>query len=181
MKKHLSVKNMVLGAVLIALGVLFPQAFHMVGAGPVFLPMHIPVLLSGFVCGPVIGALAGLVTPLLSSFITGMPPIYPMAVMMMFELGAYGLFAGLLYRKSTALHVYGALIGAMLIGRAVMGVVKTILLGMAGTPFTFQIFLADAFVTAWPGIVIQLIFVPIIVGLLIRIRLIEKKQPALEA
>lgn len=70
------VKSLVLTAVLIAVGIVLPMAFHAIPkGGNIFLPMHIPVLLCGFLCGPVLGAFAGVITPVLSSFATGMPPM----------------------------------------------------------------------------------------------------------
>ena len=56
MKKN--VKKITVGGLLIALALVLPMAFHLTGVpqpGQVFLPMHIPVLLGGFVLGPVFG------------------------------------------------------------------------------------------------------------------------------
>lgn len=46
--KNSATKELVLSALFIALGVVLPMVFHAIGAGPVFLPMHIPVLLRDF-------------------------------------------------------------------------------------------------------------------------------------
>ncbi|MBE6013081.1 ECF transporter S component [Anaeropeptidivorans aminofermentans] len=157
----LSTRNIVFTALFITLGVVFPQAFHAVGlAGQIFSPMHIPVLICGFVCGLPYAVICGIVTPLLSSAITGMPPIFPVGLSMMAELAAYGLFSALLYKK---FNVYVSLIGAMLLGRVVMGIANTLLIGLAGNPYSFQTFITAAFVTALPGIILHIIIVPIIV------------------
>ena len=155
-----STLHLVLAAMFTALGVLLPMALHSVpNAGMVFLPMHIPVLLCGFIIGWKYGALVGFIVPLISASITGMPPIWPVGVSMALELAAYGFFAGILYEKFNG---YISLIGAMLAGRIVMGIANVILLGIAGNTYTFSGFISGAFVTAFPGIIIQLILIPLI-------------------
>lgn len=131
--------------------------------GNMLLPMHIPVLLCGLLCGWQYGLVIGFVAPLLRSVLFGMPPIYPVALAMAFELAAYGLIIGLVY---TALHkrglagLYGSLLVAMVGGRLVWGVAEVVLLGMAGNAFTLQAFLSGALLTAVPGIVLQLVLIP---------------------
>lgn len=49
--KQSHTKNLVLTAFCIALCIVLPMAFHAIGAGATFLPMHIPVLLCGLLCG----------------------------------------------------------------------------------------------------------------------------------
>ena len=134
--------------------------------GNMLLPMHIPVLLCGLLCGWQYGLVIGFVAPLLRSVLFGMPPIYPVALAMAFELAAYGLIIGLVY---TALHkrglaaLYGSLLVAMVGGRLVWGVAEVVLLGMAGNAFTLQAFLSGALLTAGPGIVLQLVLIPAVV------------------
>lgn len=132
--------------------------------GNMLLPMHIPVLLCGFLCGPLWGALVGLVAPLLRYIIFGMPVIFPMGISMAFELGTYGLVSGLLYgllpKKNRYLYV--SLISAMVAGRLVWGLVRYILAGLTDSQFPFSVFIAGALTEAIPGILIQLIFIPII-------------------
>ena len=65
--------------------------------GSALSPMHIPVLLGGFLCGPGWAAAVGLVAPLLRFALFGMPPIFPTGLAMSFELAAYGLISGRLY------------------------------------------------------------------------------------
>lgn len=170
-----TVKNMILSALFIALGLILPVVFHAFGAGPVFLPMHIPVLLCGFVCGGGYGAFVGLVLPFLSSVTMGMPPIYPTAIAMAFELCTYGLVTGLLFRKLNW-NLYVSLVLGMLAGRAVSGVANAILLGVSGQAYGIQAFLTSAFVTGLPGMIIQLIFVPLIVMILLKTKLITRND-----
>ena len=161
-KSKFNTKQLVLAALCVALGVVLPVAFHSIpNAGSVLLPMHIPVLLCGLVCGPVYGLLSGILTPLLSSMITGMPPMAYLPGMLC-ELAAYGLAADL----------YIQLVSAMLIGRLVYGVMNALIFS-AGN-YSFAVFVSGAFVTALPGIVIQLVLLPAVVLLLEKARLVEK-------
>ena len=170
-----SLKDLVLAALFLALGVLFPMIFHAFGAGSTFLPMHIPVLLCGLIVGWRYGAAVGFIVPILSSFLTGMPPLFPTAVAMMFELCAYGLLTGLLYKKT---NIYVSLLGAMLGGRIVSGVANAILMGVAGNEYGFSAFISASFVTSLPGILIQIIFVPLVVIALQKAKLISSPAKA---
>ena len=167
------IKNLILTALCLALGLTLPTAFHLIGAGPVFLPMHIPILLCGLLCGWQYGAACGLIVPLLSSILTGMPALFPTAPAMMLELCAYGCLTGLLYRKSHW-NLYVALIVSMLGGRVVSGLANATLMGVAGRPYGFSAFLSAAFVTSLPGILLQLAIVPVLVAALQKCGLVAR-------
>ena len=124
--------------------------------------MHIPVLLCGFVCGWPYGLAVGVILPLFRSLLFGMPYLFPTAVAMCFELGGYGLMAGLLRRvlPRNVGMLYVNLVISMLVGRAVWGAASMGLYALAGSPFTWQIFAAGAFVNALPGIILQLVVLP---------------------
>lgn len=158
-------KKVVLTALFIALGLTLPMITANVPMiGNMLLPMHFPIIICGLICGAGYGALAGVITPLLRSFIFGMPPLFPIATAMAFELAVYGAVAGLVYviiQKNKG-SVYPALIISMLSGRAVWGVVTFILFRMMGKTLTLQMFLAGAFTNAIPGIVGQLIIIPVL-------------------
>ena len=175
MKKN-QTKRLVAAAMCVALGIVLPVAFHTVpNAGSVLLPMHIPVLLCGLICGWPYGLACGILTPSLSALLTGMPPAAYLPSMIC-ELAAYGIASGVLRNViRTGRHVqdlYLQLIGAMLAGRVVYGVLNALIFS-AGS-YSFQIFLSGAFVTALPGIVIQLALVPGLILALERANLIEK-------
>ena len=137
--------------------------------GSMLLPMHIPVLLCGLVCGWQYGAVVGFVAPLLRSVLFGMPPMYPVAIAMAFELLTYGLVIGLVYRRLAQkglAGVYAALLTAMVAGRLVWGVAEVVLLGLGGKTFTAQAFLAGALLNAVPGIIVQLVLIPAVMAAL---------------
>lgn len=150
----------------LALGLIIPYIFHMLGgmAGQIFLPMHLPVILCGFLLGGRYGLIVGIITPLLNSLLTGMPPIYPTGVAMAFELGTYGLISGYLYKRKR-INMFISLISAMLLGRLVSGAVNYILLSMMGKKYMLEVFLASSFITPIWGILIQLILIPFLVKL----------------
>lgn len=133
--------------------------------GAMLCPMHIPVLLCGFFCGAPWGLGVGFLAPILRSFVLGMPPMFPKAFCMAFELAAYGLVAGYLHKKlpKSKINVYVSLLSAMIIGRLVWGVVMFGCMGFNPASFGFEAFLAAAVLNAVPGIVLQIVLIPIIV------------------
>lgn len=170
--------RLVIAAMCVTLGVILPIAFHTIpNAGNIILPMHIPVLLCGLVVGWPYGLACGILTPLLSSFITGMPPMAYLPSMLC-ELATYGLVSGLLIRfvrtKSRIADIYLQLVGAMLAGRIVYGVLNALI--FSAGKYTMAIFVSGAFVTALPGIIIQLVLLPILILGLEKARII--KRPA---
>lgn len=152
---------------LIAIGLILPYVTsHMFGIqGTVLLPMHIPVLLIGILCGPTYGFLCGILIPVMSSVLTGMPPVYPMLPIMLGELATYGLVGGLLYHKvgfsRKRLGIYPALLGAMICGRVTYGLIFSLLVLMNGQLKALSVW--GAIATGLPGIIIQLILIPSIV------------------
>ena len=145
--------------------------------GSKLLPMHIPVLLCGFLCGPLWGLGVGLVAPILRSLIFGMPPLFPTALAMAFELAAYGCFAVLFYKllPKKLPFLYVALILAMILGRVVWGLAMYVLTGISGKGFTMTAFLAGAFINAWPGILLQLVLIPPVVIALRKAKLMRNE------
>ncbi len=161
-------KKMVWAAFLLVLGWVLPFFTAQIPEiGKMLLPMHIPVLLGGFLLGWKYGLLLGTLTPLLRSLFFGMPVLYPSAVAMAFELSTYGVSAACLYRilPHDWKGIYLSLLGSMLLGRIIWGSVMIILVQISGE-FTFSIFLAGAFTNALPGIFLQLILIPILVRML---------------
>lgn len=174
-----STRKLTLSALFLALGLVLPLITGQIPQiGKMLLPMHIPVLLCGMVCGAPYGAVCGLLGPMLSSVLTGMPTAALMPAMMV-ECAAYGLTTGLMLclvrTGKTYADLYLSLVAAMLIGRLVSGVTKALFF-MAGQ-YTMQAWIAASFVTALPGIVLQLAVVPSIVYYLMRAGLIPQRYP----
>ena len=169
MKNKHHLYRLVLSALFLAFSFVLPfLTGQLKEIGSMLCPLHIPALLCGFICGPIWGLAVGFTAPLLRSMTLGMPMLFPTAVCMAFELAAYGFLAGLLHKKlpHKKPYIYVSLITAMLIGRLVWGVAMFICLGLTNARFTFAAFLAGAFTNAIPGIVIQLILIPLLVMIL---------------
>lgn len=171
-KSQRALKNMVLSALFISIGLVLPfLTGQLQQVGNKLLPMHLPVFLCGLVCGWQYGAAVGATVPILRSLLFGMPIMMPNAVSMAFELCTYGLVAGIVYftfRKQSVIAVYVSIITSMLAGRVVWGIAQTVLLGMKDNPFTMKMFVTGAFVNAVPGIIIQLVLIPAIIAALDR-------------
>ncbi len=146
--------------------------------GSMLCPMHIPVLLCGFVCGAPYGLIVGLVAPLLRSATLGMPPLFPTATAMAFELAIYGLMAGLLYKHlpKKKSFIYVSLLGAMITGRIIWGAVMFCIMGFSTVNFGFVAFWTSAVVNAIPGIITQIILVPALVMILEKAKLMPDEK-----
>ena len=171
----IKIRQMVITSMFIAIGIVLPMAFHSIPkGGNIFLPMHIPVLLCGIICGFPYGLVCGMITPFLSSLLTGMPPA-AFLPSMLFELAAYGTVSSLLMHyihiKNLFAKIYISLIAAMLFGRVFYGILNALIFS-AGN-YSMQIWLSAAFVTALPGVVIQMLIIPAIVVVLQKAKLIE--------
>lgn len=174
-----NLRNLVFAALCLALCMVLPLLTGQIPQiGSMLLPMHIPVLLCGFLCGWPWGLAVGAIAPIMRSLIFSMPPMYPTAVAMAFELAAYGAASGILYRllPKKTWSIYVALIGAMLIGRAVWGLAMLVIYGLQGNAFALQAFLAGAFINAWPGIVLQIVLIPLIVLALDKAGLVDRRK-----
>ena len=159
-------RDLVLAALFLALAFVLPMITgHVPQIGNMLCPMHFPVLLAGFVLGGPWGLALGFIAPLLRSLLFGMPPMFPIAISMAFEMAAYGAVSGWMYRKvpHTLPMTYATLVTAMVAGRLVWGAVRFVLAGLTGSSFPFSAFLSGALLTAIPGIIAQLILIPLIV------------------
>ena len=180
--KHASLKNLVLSALFLAIGLVLPFFIGQITAiGKMLLPMHIPVLLCGLICGWQWGLGVGFVLPLLRSVLFSFPAMYPNAVGMAFELAVYGAVIGYLYAHSKwqcVKALYKCLIPAMIAGRLVWGAVMIVLMGLGGSMFTWELFLGGAVLNALPGIALQLILIPVVMVLLDRTKLVPFTKAA---
>ena len=180
MKSNSKLIKMILAALFLALAYIMPFLTGQIpDIGAMLCPMHIPVLLCGFVCGWPWGLLVGFIAPLLRSFLTGgFPPIFPTAVAMAFELAAYGAVSGLMHKilPKKRPYIYCSLVIAMAVGRAVWGIATAICLGISGKAFGIEAFFAGAIVNAIPGIALQIVLVPVIVMIFEKIAYNNRKS-----
>lgn len=160
------IRRMTYAAIYLAIALVLPFVTGQIPEiGAMLSPMHIPVLLCGFLCGWRWGLAVGFIAPLLRSVLFGMPPLFPGAVAMAFELAVYGSMSGLLYnllprgKKS----IYVTLILSMIAGRLVWGAARVVLAGLSNSSFTWAMFLAGAVTNAIPGIVLHLVLIPVLV------------------
>lgn len=177
---HSTVKKLLVSALCLSLCMVLPLLTGQIKQiGNALCPMHIPVLLCGFLCGPWWALSVGIVAPLLRFLLFGMPKLYPSAIAMCFELAAYGAASGLLYRAlpKKALYIYISLIASMLIGRAVWGAAQVCLFYLTGDAYTWELFISGAFLVAIPGIILQLILIPAILLALRSAGLFDVRRP----
>lgn len=166
MPKRNSLFKTALAAMLLALALLLPLLTgQLQQTGNALCPMHIPVLLCGFLCGPWYGLAVGFIAPLMRFLIFSMPPVMPIGISMSAELAFYGLTAGLLYNRLPKKKscIYVSLICAMLAGRIVWGITRAALYGLGKADFGFAAFIAGAFTNAIPGIILQIVLIPVLV------------------
>ena len=170
MRKNNLILKITLSGMLIALGLVLPFLTGQIPEiGAMLCPMHIPVLIGGFILGWKYGLIIGIITPILRSFSFGMPPLYPAAISFAFEFAVYGLSTGLLSKvlekviKNKWILTYIVLIIAMILGRITWGGIRYLLALLDGSfNFNLEMFISGAFISAWPGIILQLILIPII-------------------
>lgn len=168
MKSSSRLQNLTRAALFLAVAFVLPFLTGQIPEiGAMLCPLHIPVLLCGFICGTPWGLAVGFLAPLLRSLTLGMPPMFPTAVCMAAELAAYGAVAGLMHRllPRKKPYIYLSLLTAMLIGRLIWGAAMLLCLGIQGTPFTWTMFFAGAVVNAIPAIILQIVLIPVLVML----------------
>ncbi len=180
MKNHDKLIKMILAALFLALAYVMPFLTGQIPEiGSMLCPMHIPVLLCGFICGWQWGLVVGFISPIFRSLITGgFPTMFPTAVCMAFELATYGAIAGIVYKMLSRkkIYIYISLFISMLVGRLVWGAAMFVCLGIKGDSFTLAAFLVGAFTNAVPGIVVQIVLIPIIVMLFENTKILNTKN-----
>lgn len=172
-----NLRKTIVSALFLSIALLLPFLTGQIPqVGKMLLPMHIPVLLCGFICGWQYGLAVGFLAPLLRSVIFLNPTMFPTAVIMAFELAAYGFFAGLIlsfFRKKNIGTLYISLVASMILGRLIKGIVQFFVLGFTDEGFVFMGFVAGAFTNAIPGIFLQLVLIPPLIILLSKTRIIS--------
>lgn len=182
MKKKNYLKKLILSALFLALGFVLPMLFGQIPViGKALLPMHIPVLLCSLICDWKYGAAIGFILPISRSVLFSVPVMYPTAIAVAFEMTVYGIIPCLLYKrydskKKSIVSLYFSLISAMILGRIIRGIMEVILLGIQGKSFVAEAFFSGVILNGIPGMVIQLIVVPIVVIVLEQSNVLKKKR-----
>ena len=165
----MNTKKLTYTGLLLALGVILPQLFHIIGgqtAGSIFLPMHIPVLIAGLLLGWKSGLTVGILSPILSFLVASMP-MPPVLYFMVVELAAYGFVSGYLKEK-LKLNIYINLAISMVVGRMFQGIAILVLVYILGVKIPSFLTTIPLLVKGLPGIAIQFAFVPPLVYLIKR-------------
>ncbi len=175
-----AVKKSTVTSICIALCCVLPLAFHALGLGAAFSPLHIPVLLCGLVCGPGYGLFCGVAGPVLSSLISSMPSAVQL-IYMLPELAAYGGAAGLFYRLirtgKPLPDIWLALVPAMLAGRLVGGLARAAFQLYQHETYSLALWAGAYFTASLPGIAVQLALLPAMILILTRAGLIPRRYP----
>ncbi|MGL5260484.1 MAG: ECF transporter S component [Lachnospiraceae bacterium] len=172
--KKMVTRDIAISGLFIAIGIILPFFTGNIPLiGNMLLPMHIPVLFCGLICGWKYGTFVGAILPIVRYFLFGMPILFPIGIAMAFEMATYGFIIGIIYfKRKKIVHIYYSLISAMVLGRVVWGIVMYMLLKISGGSFTMDAFVAGAFLNAIPGIIIQLILIPMIMIILDRVGIV---------
>lgn len=174
----LKARDISLAGLLGALGLVLPMLFHLVGLGRVFLPMFIPILMAGLLISPGMAALLGIVVPLLSALLTGMPPLVPpTAILMAIELPVMAMVAHLLYRR-WRLHIVIAVVGALVAGKIVTGIEIVTIAPLFGLQKAVIPYLIVTTVTSLPGTILNIVVVPLAVKAIERVTLVPPRDPS---
>lgn len=176
MKRKSSVRKLCIAAICVALCYILPLIFHATGGGELFSPMHFPVLLCGVICGPIYGVICAILGPILSSILSSMPPV-PKLITMLPELITYALVSGIMFKfirtKSLTADIYISLVPAMVAGRIIGGIAKALTFMAKAEGYSMALWAGSYFVGTLPGIISQLILIPILVVALIKTRTID--------
>lgn len=159
-------RRMILAAMFLAIALVLPFLTGQIPEiGNMLCPMHLPVLLAGFFCGPWYALAVGFIAPLLRFLLFGMPPLVPTGIAMCFELATYGCVAGLLYHllPKRKAYIYVSLVTAMIAGHLVWGAARVVLYGLGKSSFGWTAFLSGAVLNAVPGIILQIVLIPLLV------------------
>lgn len=167
-------RELSLAGLLGALGLLLPIGFHALGwGGKIFLPMHLPILVGGFLLNASIAGSLGLIVPLLSAVLTGMPPLAPpVAPLMAIELLIKGSVASFAYRR-LRLPLAAALLLALISDWLVLALAAFGLAEFFRIEDSPLIYVGGAIALSWPGTVLQAAIAPLAV------RVIEQRVPRL--
>ncbi len=147
-----------LTAFFIAAAVILPQFFHFFGLGATFLPMFLPVFAGAMLLRWKYALVLGIISPLVSWLLTGMPPIIPPVLpVLLVELSSSALLISLLrfrWKRQTLL----SLIVAILWDRLLLFFLVYLIAPLFG--LTHPLFSAVLIISGLPGIILMFLFIP---------------------
>lgn len=151
----------IIGTILLSgIGIALPRIFHLLAgssAGATFLPMHICVLISALTFGILSSSIVAGSSVLFSYLLTGMPSLARLPYMFI-ELIIYAVLLGLFNKKFNS---YISLIFTIVLGRILYSAVLFGAINIFGLK-TYGISVIQSIKAGIPGIILQLIFVPVI-------------------
>lgn len=175
-----SVKKACICSICAALCCVLPLAFHAVGLGAAFSPLHLPVLLCALLCGPVYGGFCGLAGAVVSCLLTSMPSPFQL-IYMIPEVCTYGVIAGWLSGRVHTGRVlpdlWLSLIPAMLLGRVVGGAVQAVLYLSTAREYSLALWAGGYLAGTLPGAALQLAVLPPLALALMRAGLVPARYP----
>lgn len=139
-----------------ALGVLIPFLFHTVGLGPMFLPMFWPLAVAGIFLEVPFAFAVGVLTPLLSTMVSGMPPP-PILYKMMIELAVLAWIVSNLFRRTRLGLFWGMGIGLVVSRLTALGI-AFLLAPVLGLPP--RLYAVATFLEGIPGMVTMMVLLP---------------------
>ena len=158
-----------LTALFAATAVILPQFFHLVGLGPTFLPMFLPIMLGSFLLTWKFALVLAILPPLVSFAITGMPPLVPPILpVMLVELIIISLIISIfsIHLKKT---YWLALPVAIISDRLILFLIVSWIAPMLG--YNHPVFTIALVGSGIPGIIMQIIVIPL------ALKLIQQKYP----
>jgi hypothetical protein len=160
-----------LAALFAALGVVLPPIFHVFGLGSTFLPMFLPVMLGSMLLSWKFALVLAIFAPLTSWLLTGMPPLVPPILpLMLAELVLLALICSVLHVHLQR-SVWFTLLIAIIADRLLLFFMVTFAASwLSLDPAVFSIALV---VSGLPGIVLQLLVIPL------ALKLLQQKFPDL--
>ena len=151
----------IFGTILLSgIGIALPRIFHVLAgsaAGATFLPMHIAVLLATLTFGITSGTVVAGTSIICSYLLTGMPTLVRLPYMLI-ELVIYAILLGVFNKK---FNNYISLIATIILGRILYAITLFVAINLLGFQ-TYGISVIESIKTGIPGIIIQLLFVPVI-------------------
>lgn len=172
----MKLRKVIYAAMCLALAFLLPYLTGQLRElGKALCPMHLPVFICSYACGPVYAGIVGFIAPLIRSLITGMPVFPTKAIPMMFELMTYGAVAGVCYKlfPKKIPYVYISLVVGIISGRLVLSAVNLVMNAMNGVEFSFFTYFVKNILEAVPGLILQIVIVPLVAITLRKTKLIE--------